>query len=449
MKYKFIKLISIASCMLVGCKNKDNQPSEPVEDLTPDIVIDAELCDTMETLEDKSVYNIKLNYTDKYFKYTASTFKKDLMLLSFGATNAAVEKEEGQQFFSRIGFTPIYISPDYDAIKTKDSIQYIIAKKVIDDFSVFAVSFKGHRYNQEWENNLNLGESGNHAGFMEAATKVYNNLLTYISNEHNFKLWFSGYSRGGALSNVLSYLVMNNTSLGINETNLYTYTFAATRTLTKDNAKPYKNVFNLFNSADILSNFVPEKYELYRCGIDIDIFDEHLDDYTSSFSEEMVLPKFTKNKNLYQNDKEFTAYFLSELLIEDTETYPRDKYPYDLNTRQHYYEVQNDVSYLLSHVLGMPYYLTILSEEFKGLTTSEIMSYLSDDGENLYNKFKEIFDDHNVSYEDEALLKSCRIIVSLLNRYIGLIFTCISNSNASRMISMHYTETIYILIKRI
>lgn len=449
MKYKFIELISIASCMLVGCKNKDNQPSEPVEDLTPDIVIDAELCDTMETLDDKSVYNIKLNYTDKYFKYTASTFKKDLMLLSFGATNAAVEKEEGQEFFSRIGFTPVYVSPDYNTIGTKDSVQYIIAKKVIDDFSVFAVSFKGHRYDQEWASNLDLGENGNHVGFMEAATKVYNNLLTYISNEHNYKLWFSGYSRGGALSNVLSYLVMNNTSLGINETNLYTYTFAATRALTKENAKPYKNVFNLFNSADILSNFVPEKYELYRCGINIDIFDEHLDDYTSSFSEEMVLPEFTKSKNLYQNDKEFTAYFLSQLLKEGAETYPKDKYPYDLNTREHYYEVQNDVSYLLSHVLGMPYYITILSEEFKDVTTSEIMSYLSDDGENLCNKFKEIFDDHNVTYEEEALLKSCGITVSLLNRYIGLIFTCISNSNASRMINMHYTETIYILIKRI
>ena len=449
MKTSRFLLTLIASVSLVGCKNKDKIPEEYVEDLTPDFVIDAELCDTMETLEDKSVYNIQLNYTDKYFKYTASTFKKDLMLLSFGATNAMVEKEIGQKFFTDIGFTTVYISPYYEALGTENSVQYMIAKKVIDDFTVFAVSFKGHRYGREWANNLNLGESGNHAGFMLAAEDVYNNLLTYISNEHNYKLWFSGYSRGGALTNILSHLVMSNTSLVINETNLYTYTFAATRGLTLENAKPYKNVFNLYNSSDLLSNFAPKEFGLYRCGTDIDIFDEHLDDYTSSFSEEMVLPKFTKSKNLYQNDKEFTAYFLKELLKEDTKTFDPETYPYDLCNRQHYYAAQKDLSYLLSHVLGMPYYLTILSEEFKDASTSEITSYLSDDGQKLCDKFSEIFNKYDVDYETDALFSACHVTVLLAKRYLALIFSAMSNSNASRMISMHYTETIYILIKRI
>ena len=320
---------------------------------------------------------------------------------------------------------------------------------MIDDFTVFAVSFKGHRYRREWANNLRLGESGNHEGFMLTATNVYNTLLTYISNEHNYKLWFSGYSRGGALSNILSYLVLSNTDLGINETNLYTYTFAATRGLTKENAKPYKNVFNLYNSADILSNFAPEAFGLYRCGTDIDFFDEHLDEYIPSFSEEMDIGKFSPSKGLYKNDKEFTAYFIRQLLKEDTETFDPEKYPYDLCTRAHYYQVQDYISYLLAHVLGMPYYLTILNEEFKDVTTSEIASYLSDNGEKLYEKFKDIFDKHNVDYEDDMLLQSCSVTCSLMKRYMSLILTAVSNKNASRMISMHYTETIYILIKRI
>lgn len=449
-KYKYLTLVTLASILLVGCKSKNKDKEEEYkEDLTPDFVVDAELCDTMETIEDKSCYNIRLNYTDKYFKYTASTFKKDLMLLSFGATNSAVDKTKAQKFFGDIGFTTLYTAPEYDTGGTETSAQYIIAKKVIDDFTVFAVSFKGHDYGQEWSSNLNVGESGNHAGFMATAANVYNNLLTYLTGEHNYKLWISGYSRGGALSNVLSHLVMSNTTLGINETNLYTYTFAGTRGLTEENAKPYKNVFNLFNSADILSNFAPSEFGLYRCGQNIDIFDEHLDEYMPSFSPEMDLGKFTESKGVYKNDKEWTKYFLGQLLKEDTSTYPTDKYPYDLTSRAHYYQVQQPVQYLLSHILGMPGYFSIIPEEFKDITASEIASYLSDNGEKLDEKFEDIFDRHSVQYEHEALLEACRVTSLLLNRYLNLILKCISNSNISRMIGMHYIETIYILIQRV
>ena len=458
MKYKLIKLLALTSLIFTGCKNKENnsqnepQEEEPqtevVEDLTPDFEIDVTLCDTSDMITDKSVYDVKLNYTDKYFKYTASTFKKDLMLLSFGAANSMTEKETGQKFFSDIGFTNLYASPEYDTGGTETSAQYIIAKKQIDDFTVFAVSFKSHLYGDEWANNLTLGESGNHAGFMATGTKVYNNLLNYISGHNNFKLWISGYSRGGGLSNVLSHIVMSNPSLGINETNLYTYTFAGTRCLTKENAKPYKNIFNLYNSADILANFAPEGYGMYRCGTDIDIFDEHVDEYLPSFSPEFNLGEFKPSKGSYKNDKEFTKYFLNELLSESS-SYDKEKYPYDLCSREHYYEVQTPVTYLLTHFLSMADYLTVFTEEFKDITSSEVISYLSDDGTKLTEKVKELFDKYDVIYEDDALAESCRVAALLAKRYLSVILECVSNSNAARMIGMHYAETNYILIQRV
>ena len=447
MKFKYLTLSILTTIALAGCKNKEKQ-EEYKEDLTPDFVIDAKLCDTAGNIEDTSVYDIKLNYTDKYFKYTASTFKKDLMMLSFGATNSAVEKEIGQKFFTDIGFTNLYAAPEYDTGATEESVQYMIAKKQIDDFTVFAISFKGHDYGEEWASNFRVGESGDHAGFLAAATIAYNKLLTFISEENNYKLWVSGYSRGGAISNVLSHLLLTSTKINVDETNLYTYTFAGTRALTKEHAKPYKNVYNLFNSADILANFAPAEYDLYRCGQDIDVFNEHLDEYIPSFSPEMDLGSFTAKKDKYSNDKEFTRYFLNQVLA-DSSSYDKDEYPYDLCSREHYYEIQERVTYLLSHVLGMSDYFYILAQEFKDMSSSEILSYISDNGENLYNKFKDIFDRYNVEYEDDALLDSCRVLNSLLKRYLTLIIACASNSNALRMIGMHYVETYYILIQRI
>ena len=177
MKRNLIILATLSALIFTGCKNKDtNQEQTPepqgeiVEDLTPDFQVDAEICETLGTIEDKSAYKIKLNYTDKYFKYSASTFRKDLMLLSFGATNSMVQKESGQKFFSGIGFTSLYASPEFDSLGTEDSAQYIIAKKKIDDFTVFAVSLKGNKYGLEWANNFNWSDTV--IKTLEAARKI-------------------------------------------------------------------------------------------------------------------------------------------------------------------------------------------------------------------------------------------------------------------------------------
>ena len=452
MKFRGLLLVALASTLIVGCKSKNEEetPSDPVvvEDLTPDFQFDAEIVDTMDTLEDKSVYQVKLNFTDKYFKYTASTFKKDLMLLSYGCAMSMVEKDIGEKFYSDIGFSVLYTAEEYETGSTEDSVQYFIASKNIEDFTVFSVGIRGNRYGLEWASNFTLGESGDHVGFMQSASKVYQKLVTYIGNTTNYKLWFSGYSRAGGVANVLSYLCMTSTTLNVTEDNLYTYTFAGTRALTQEHASAYKNIFNIYNSADIISNFAPKEFGLYRCGRDIDIFDEKLDEYLSDFSSELVFPTFTESEGVYKNDQEFTAYVLRQLLKDDPESFNPSKYPYNLTSRANFYQIQEHVSYLLSRVLGTDYYMEALSETFGELNQSEIMNLVSDDGTKLHDKFVTMFTNYSVSYDDTKLTEACSVVVLLIKRYVSLILTCISNSNATRMINMHMTETNYILIRR-
>ena len=447
MKLRRLFLAIIASTSLVGCKNKEPN-KEPTEDLTPDFQINAEIADTMESLEDKSVYNIKLNYTDKYFKYTASTFKKDLMLLSYGCTMSAISKAKGSKFYNDIGFNVLYTAEEYDTGSTPDSVQYIIAKKNIDDFTVFSIAFKGNRYGLEWSNNFNLGTSGDHEGFMKSATKVYEKLLSYIGETTNYKIWLSGYSRAGAITNVLSHLCMTSTTLNVTEDTLYAYTFAGTRGLTKEHAKPYRNIFNLYNSADLLSNFAPLEYGLYRCGTDIDIFDEKIDELLLSFSSEAILPKFTPSKDSYSNDKEYTRFVLDQLLKEDTETYDPEIYQYDLCSREHFHQIEGHISYFMSLVFAIGDYFMALSETFGNLSRNEMIAMIMDDGTTLHDKFKEMFDKYGVSYDNEKLAESSSVVVYLLKRYLPLALSFTANANASRMLAMHMTETVYTLIKK-
>lgn len=448
MKLRRLFLALIASTSLIGCKNKQ-EDNVVKEDLTPDFQIDAEIVDTMDGFQDKSVYDIKLNYTDKYFQYTAETFKKDLMLLSYGCTMSAHSKATGIKFYTDIGFEVLYTAPEYDTGSTDESVQYFIAGKNIGDFTVFSVGIRGNRYGLEWSNNFNLGASGDHEGFMKSATKVYDKLAECIANTLNYKIWISGYSRAGAIANVLSHLCFTSNKISVTTDTLYTYTFAATRALTEEHAQPYRNVFNLYNSADLLSNFAPAEYGLYRCGTDIDIWDENVDADLLSFSKEAILPEFTPSKGLYSNDKEYTAYVLKQLVKEDSRAYDPEKYPYDLCTREHFHQIEGYVAYFMSLVFDIDDYLVVLAETFGNMTRNEIIATVSDDGTTLHDKFKELFDNSCVTYDDEKLSEACSVLVLILKRYMSLLLAITSNSNGSRMIQMHYTETVYTLIQKI
>ena len=455
--FKFLRLffasISV-SLLFSGCKNNDVLPedtpkesdTQESEDLTPTSTVSTEIYDTVHTIEDKSCYHITLNYTDNYFKYTASKFRKDLMKLSFGATMSANELEPGTRFFNDIGFSQEYATSYEISSFSENSVHYIICKKTIDKFSLYSLVIKSTDYKQEWANNFTLGETGNHVGFDLSSSIIYKKLMEILSNKTNYKLWISGYSRGGAVANVLSSKLMKSEVMHFNEDNLYTYTFACPKGLSLDNAIKYKNVFNLVNSADMIQKFAPEEYGLYRCGQDIELYKENIDSLLPNFSNELVLPEFTINQYLYNNDIEYTSYLLKQILTENESSYPKDKYPYDLCSRTNYFKIEKYLSYLLGTIIGSDYAVELLTETFTNLNQSEIVSLVNDDGSKIFNILINIFSKAEISYENDFLFETCSVITSILKRYSALAILMYSNSNIIRMAYMHMSETTYLML---
>ena len=87
------------------------------------------------------------------------------------------------------------------------------------------VSIRSMGYGSEWASNARVGLKGDHEGFSKAAKAVYNQLEKYVNKYDIDKIWICGFSRGGAVSNVLGKLVIDHNT--VPSGNLYCYTFEA------------------------------------------------------------------------------------------------------------------------------------------------------------------------------------------------------------------------------
>ena len=371
------------------------------------------------------------------------------MLLSFGNAMMANTKANSTKFFTDIGFTPIFISESYDTGSTESTVHYVIAKKVIDDFTVYSVVVKGTKYGPEWSNNLKLGTSGDHQGFSESATKVYDTLLSLIGSNTNFKIWVTGYSRGAAITNVLSHKLLKSTEITVKNENLYAYTFATPRGLTKENAEKYPNVFNLINSGDIVPRFAPEEYGIERCGIDIDINNNKVGELLSEFSNELIIPEFTPIKGVYSTETEYTQFIMSQLIEDGESSSDPEETVSDVHTREHYSVLEEDVTYFVGKLLYVEYLGDTLKEKFGGMSYTDMALLMSDNGVRLCNAFKEIFDNEGIAYDEAKLLKACAALSPVALHYLNLIMSIIQNNNVVRMINLHMTESMYVLLKQV
>lgn len=221
----------------------------------------------------------------------AMEYNETLAVTSLCMTAEGVSKKQLGEFFNDMTFDTYEAyngtDSDYDRQDIAESISYGLAHKLdpYDNNHIIAVAIRGVIYSAEWASNFNLGESGDHHGFTNAAKIVYTGLKKYI-NDHfaeeykkeKIKLWITGYSRSAAVADVLSYYIIDGldseyAKLDIDQSKVFTYTFATPRSLIIEHAKPYPNVFNHVSKADMVTYIAPEAYELYRCGTDKILFD--------------------------------------------------------------------------------------------------------------------------------------------------------------------------------
>lgn len=226
---------------------------------------------------------LPFRYSDDFFKKSACSYDHRLCVLSLGLTMSAFAfKGEGdchvRKAFSGMGFDGDSVtSRKFDKFKPiNDSCAYAFALKKIagTDEKLLCVVIRSHRYGGEWVSNAHVhGEKqkGYSEGFKSAADKVYSALKSYISehelDKSKLKIWVTGFSRGGAISNNLGHLI--NSGLGVGKDNVFVYTFAAPNTVSDENWVFYDNIFNIISEMDIVPRVPPTTWGFCRYGTDL------------------------------------------------------------------------------------------------------------------------------------------------------------------------------------
>lgn len=453
MKHSKLLLIGIIPLLLAGCGSEGDTSTSTIPG--PDTskgTVKAKLNGSLNP-DRSSGYDLTFDFDDAYFDNNAKIENENLKLLSFASSMSSAKESLVTYFYTSMFYDNPQVS-GYDVID-ENSIGYCLAHKSIKDYELVSISIRGLDYKQEWASNFKIGKSGNHLGFEEKATEIYDSLKTYLApySQKEIKLWISGYSRGGGVGNVLaSLLLKEKTEINVKSENLFVYTFEAPRGLSEENAIEYQNVFNYVNSDDPVPLLAPVEYGLYRCGKDIFINEnKDVEQALYSFDEGIVLPSFTPSEGNYVDQKGFNNFIFAGLL-KDTED-PLT----NLNTRETFVDNYQDN---IGHLIG--FYFTLSSN-----TTNKIMArlqalegydyfvLLSDGG--IYKFLKPILDEDEVPYDSEKLEPACQSMNKLLQAKFSLLVHFIDTStlsinqaavnNMMRAIDMHLPETVYALIK--
>ncbi len=448
---KIPALALLATCLcLTGC-NHDQKPN-PGPDPLPEDVVEVRLPHNM---NDKAQdYNIHLRFDDEFFKEDAREFDKELALLSLGSTFTTCSSIFIGQFYDRLGFDTVNYF-NYSVTPTENTIGYSIAHKKIGESDLLAIAVRGFNYGKEWSNNFLMGETGNHEGFQSRSDEIYASLKATIetNNYQNLKLWITGYSRGGGVSNVLSRQILIEEEIDIEQEDMFVYTFEAPRGLTEENAIAYENVHNLINNADIVTYIAPQEYGLYRCGIDHQIYSarNNLGRLLYDLDKDINLPTFTPTSD-YANEQECIQWMISSLTRE-MDTSDPDNAAETAHTRQDFVNnYQDGVRYMIGLFFSLSSSTTNkLMKKLENSTLTEKAALLSTDG--IYNFVKPVLDEDHVPYVDEELHTNCNVMTKFLQHNASILLSVMMSDagmeSLKHIIYMHMPEAEYVLLKNL
>lgn len=222
-------------------------------------------------------YSSTYFYNDNYFSSDASAYKQSLATMSLCFALSAFGSNAGGTFdyydksrnardlLGKIGFADFEANSGFTVKPSEDSMGVVIAHKNIKangkDYTLIALATRGGGYEAEWAGNFSVGLSGQHEGFKKASDEAYRFLADYINRhkskfQSDVKLWFAGYSRGGATANLLAGRLNDDkqiSGIAVNKENLYAYCFEPPMGALKSQTQPvanYSNIHNIVNPND-------------------------------------------------------------------------------------------------------------------------------------------------------------------------------------------------------
>lgn len=382
-----------------------------------------------------SNYTLPFLYNDNYFNEDATKESSKLAKYAFGLSVSTFDKLEIESYLKASNFTNIK-KEGYDS---NVRASYTIASKDIDDTKVVILALRGFNYTSEWEYNFQIGSEGNHNGLNSASNYVYNALNSYVSefNLEKTKILITGYSKGGAIAGLIGNKILTETNL-VPNSNLYVYTYEAPRASI---AKDATNIFNYINEADLIVNLIPEEYGLNRVGNEISIYKNNINTLIENFDATIKFKSFSTSKN-YDNDKDYVKYIVNKLISytpQDSES------PKGLKTREDYYNnYQTSLDYLAATLFNTNF------DQIKELAKmiKNNLPFIIANKDMVLQLVMSYLDSGMIEYEVEKLTNAINTIKDFINGPLDDLKSelLLNSSNATRMITMHYPITTYVLL---
>ena len=395
-------------------------------------------------------YQLSFTYSNFLFDYDSEYFNKDIAMFAYGMAIANQNKNSMTQFYSDCGFSHIFLSESYDQTPTETSIGYAFAI-LNDGYRNFVfVSIRGFNYGREWADNFNVGLEGEHNGFAARANEVKAALEAYVAEyaPNHVQLFITGYSRGGAVANLLAKKMDDIIYLGSEVYDcLYAYTFEAPRGgLSSEIQNDYKNIFNIVSDGDLVTHILPNEYGFIRYGQDVDIYSTNIDAIVVEFDPEMQFPP------LVATDKYATDPELVNFLIDGIVSYEQDTSNPDASKQaQTREEFVTNYQPALAYAIGLFFSLkseTVASikEGFGNLSSLQMLMLFMEDG--IYNFLNPYVQADGVTYDQETLRVSCNTLLEFLKGpgQMALAVMLDENKPLSRAILLHTPEINYALL---
>lgn len=454
-KRLLIVLSTVLALLLLLCACEDSSRREAPGDV---IVFNSNIGIFMNSTE-KTLTN---TFKTEYFRRDGTEFDKELAMLSLPVA-APSDRKTAMANIVAMGFDNIKYYWNTDEFPLLCS--YIMGHRTVDDSELIVVYLNYVNYDVEWSANLVIGENGNHEGFEVGAQQVYMALKRYVNDYYSgrkLKLWLTGYSRGGGLSDALAYKILKDKNgdvrvLNVADEDMYAYSFEAPATVI-DNATTYDCIHSIIVDSDLIAALPPGDYGLKHPGVKhlLNGDQNNLNNLLHKYIDpNLSMPVFsndiTELQVHFDNPEAFVDYFLDNLL--DPTGEESSEMPNLFKSRSTFHaDVEPRLAYLLQVLMrqrrvGLNALVAFVNEEG---ALNVFSRWIQEDG--FYNDLSGILDKNAVVYYDAQLRNACSLLPSLYNsQQMLLLFKFVGapsfGDNALYTVYSHCPEVFYVLLK--
>lgn len=231
-----------------------------------------------------------IEYSDEFFNETSFGVHPELRAASYALALAGFENEAdgypaisvNHKLYTMLDEMNFLEPESWDTASEPDghSMGTTVAHKTLESGqNLVVVVPRSYNYMTEWLSNFNVGTEGDHAGFSESAGLVAGRLEQYIAshNLENNKIWIVGYSRGGAVVDLVGREINQNlASYSVATEDLYAYTFGAPRASVVETE--YANIHDVKDGNDLLLGYMfLEQWGFYNTGVYEEIHEADLE----------------------------------------------------------------------------------------------------------------------------------------------------------------------------